>query len=597
MRPVDISDTTVKGLVARVRPNGTRSFYFRWRLTSGGAAARRFRTIRLDAANVAEARKKAAEAVSAVAIGRDPGVTVAAFSEASAVTVTDAIGMYANYLRAKGNTPNYVKNAERLLRNHMEPTLGRHRLIDLTRRDITKLYQDIMNLVSAKADGEAVPDQPKQPARKRKGRPVDSTKRRVTTLPNRLHTQVAHLLRWATEEEGLLPPGAAPVVRRPIRVEPSEQRLRDGTKRILRVGHLARIWIAVENEPVHVRSLVRLLLLIPLRREEMTGLVWSEVKGMAAHDNVLMMDPTSFLGPRLDIPKERMKGKKRPQMLPLTDLALELLREAEDQRGAFGDHVFSNTAGRTAFAGWQTLMARLRKRCHDLPERWNIHDFRTGMATELGDRLNAEESIIQRLLHHSSAGRLGITWRYDQSRRLIPMMEVLTEWQDLLLHAVEEERRRHAVMAASRQAEVITLTAQNDLGAGQARSVSSTCVTIPAAPVVAVSPPRLGGEAILADGGQATHPHPAQRVGRRPQTSAPRGADQLHAATVPPVDVHEHHPQHHEHAPRRLRRTQEARYRQQPNQPAPIPSPRTEPESISTTPAKHRNRTPVLARR
>jgi hypothetical protein len=105
MRPVDISDTTVKGLVARVRPNGTRSFYFRWRLTSGGAATRKFRTIRLDAANVAEARKKAAEAVSAVAIGRDPSVTIAAFSQTSAVTVADAIGMYATYLRAKGNTP------------------------------------------------------------------------------------------------------------------------------------------------------------------------------------------------------------------------------------------------------------------------------------------------------------------------------------------------------------------------------------------------------------------------------------------------------------------------------------------------------------
>jgi integrase len=191
----------------------------------------------------------------------------------------------------------------------------------------------------------------------------------------------------------------------------------------------------------------------------MTCLLWSEVKGVATDDNVLTMDPAAFHGPRLDLPKARMKGKKRPQMMPLTDLALELLREVEEQRGAFGEHVFSNTAGRTSFAGWQTLMVRLRKRCHEMPQGWNIHDLRTGIATEMGDRLNAEESIIQRLLHHSSAARLGITWRYDQSRRLNPMLEALKEWQELLVKAVEEEKRRYNLMASSHQAAVITLTA------------------------------------------------------------------------------------------------------------------------------------------
>jgi integrase len=596
-QPVDISDTTTKGLVARVRPNGSRSFYFRWRPASGGAAARKFRSIRLDAANVAEARKKATEAAAAVGIGRDPSVTTAAFNPTNAITVAEAIGLYADYLRAKDNTPNYVKNAERLLRNHLEPALGRHRLIDLTRRDITKLYTSIMSHVSAKAGGEAIHHQPEQAARRRKGRPVDSTRRRVTTLPNRLHTQVAHLLRWATEEEGLLPPGAAPVVRRPIKIEPSEQRLRDGTKRVLRVGHFARIWLAVDDEPVHVRSLVRLLLLIPLRREEMTGLRWPEVKGMAADYNVLTMDPAAFHGPRLDIPKERMKGRKRPQMLPLTELAMDLLRDAEDQRGAFGDHVFSNTVGRTAFAGWESLMARLRRRCPDMPEDWNIHDFRTGIATELGDRFNTELSITQRLLHHTDTARLGVTYRYDLSRRVAPMLGALTAWQDLLLHAVEEERRRRDAAEAGRCAQVIALPAQNDFGTVEARSVSSTCVLTPAAPVVAASPPRLESEAARQGGGQATHPHPAPRAGRRPQTSAPRGAAQPLAVSRPPVSEHVPNSQRHERASRGFRRTEAAWCHQQSHQPASISAPPVRAEPLPEPAASHGDRPPLLARR
>lgn len=458
-KAVDISDRTQKGLVARVRPNGARAFYFKWRPASGEGVARKFRSVRLDAANVAEARKKASEAAAAVAIGRDPRVTVAAFNPASAITVATAISQFKDYLTGKGNTANYVTNSERLLRNHMEPDLGNHRLIDLTQRDIAMLYSKVMAKVTAKASGEAAPEQANAPPlKRRKGRPVDSTKRKVTTLPNRLHTQVKHMLNWATEE-GILPPGVAPVVRRPVKIEPSQQRLNDGTKRVLRVGHFARIWLAVEDEPVHVRVLVRLLILLPFRREELTGLMWPWVKGVDAAENVLMLDPSAYTGPRLDVPAWRMKGGKRPQLMPLPSLAVDMLREMEDRRGAGGDHVFSVSAGRTAFAGWQTLMVRLRSRCSDMPERdeWTIHDFRTGVATECGDRLNAEESIIQRLLHHSNGARMGVTWRYDQSKRVDAMLRVLTEWQALVVQAVEAEQQRRDAVATGATATMVAL--------------------------------------------------------------------------------------------------------------------------------------------
>src|SRR5689334_23209332 len=64
-KAVDLSDTIVRGLVARILPSGGRSFYMRWR------AGDRFHRVRLDAATVDEARQKAVEAKAAIAIGRD----------------------------------------------------------------------------------------------------------------------------------------------------------------------------------------------------------------------------------------------------------------------------------------------------------------------------------------------------------------------------------------------------------------------------------------------------------------------------------------------------------------------------------------------
>lgn len=440
VNPVDITDSKQAGLVARVFPNGRRSFYFKWRPKSEAGGKRRFRSMRLDASNVAEARRKATEAAAQVSIGRDPTVTSAAFTPMSTTTVAEAVKQFVDHLTGIGRKQAYVKNVEGMFRNHVLPVLGQHRLIDVTQKDLSDLLASLKKKVSAKADGPIV-ERSSSKSSTGRSRQHDGTKRRVSVMPNRVYTQINSLLRWATEE-GVLPPGAAPLVRRPIPIEPGKVRLDAGTKRVLRAGHLARIWIAVAEEPPHVRNLIRLLLLLPLRREELTGLRWREVKGLETGSNVVQFDVTAFTGPRLDIPAERMKGGKRPQMMPLPTSAVVMLEEMKEFKGAGGDFVFSVTAGRTSFAGWQSLMVRLRERCQGLPENWNIHDFRTAFATEVGDRLNAEPSIVSRLLSHALENQLGVTWRYDQSRRIEPMLALLTRWQDLIIAEVETELRR-----------------------------------------------------------------------------------------------------------------------------------------------------------
>jgi hypothetical protein len=37
--------------------------------------------------------------------------------------------------------------------------------------------------------------------------------------------------------------------------------------------------------------------------------------------------------------------------------------------------------------------------------------------------------------------RIGITWRYDRSRRIRPMLDALTKWEALLMEEVERQRQ------------------------------------------------------------------------------------------------------------------------------------------------------------
>lgn len=431
-KPVDLSDTTVRGLSARIHPSGRRTFYMRWRVGDV------FHRVRLDAATVAEARQKAVEAKAAIAIGRDPRATKAAHGPATALTVSEAIQTYTEdeLLIRRNHDARYVMNVRRLFANHVEPHIGALRLIDLGHADLSRLFSILVKDISAKARGEVVAAAPNR--QRRSKRPVDGRLKRVSVMPNRVHAQMMGLLRWA-EEDGRLPPGVTPKVRKPIRVEPSIRRLQQGTKRVLDLAHLAALWIAVEEEPDHIRGLIRMLLLLPLRRQEITGLEWTEVLGLTSTSTT--MDNTLFAGPRLDISATRMKGN-RPHLVPLSPVATDLLQAMAQCRGIMGPYVFSTTSGQTPFAGWQSLVARLRRRCPELPAGWTIHDFRTGIATAMGERLDVDEMLIARLLAHSMEARIGVTWRYDRSRRIKPMLEVLTQWEALLLEAVEQQKQQ-----------------------------------------------------------------------------------------------------------------------------------------------------------
>jgi integrase len=410
---VDISDDAVTGLVARVWPSGAISYSFRRRKPGGG-----FERVRLDAADLEAARTAAIQARAAAAIGRDIRSTPAALSPAGMRTVEKALEAHCDRLAAAGRAPAYVQNLRALARNYVNPTIGRVRMIDLSRSDLTRVYDAMGCVVSAKAQ------------RGRGGR--------LTAQQNRVHALMIALVNAAIER-------GEPVSRdvigmpRPIGEEPNQKRLADDDREALKPCHVAAIWDAVEGERDHVRALVRLLCLLPLRREELTQLRWGEVHGLDEQAGSQQLE--DGFGPYLDLPPPRMKGRRR-QRMPLSVAASSILRSLEKRC----DYVFPSRDAADHFAGWTSLADRLRAATSDarLPEGWVIHDLRGAIITAL-EEADVSEAVTARLLHHSEQSRRGVTARYSAAKRIASMREALDLWARILVDAVEA-RRQHAAI-------------------------------------------------------------------------------------------------------------------------------------------------------
>jgi integrase len=197
--------------------------------------------------------------------------------------------------------------------------------------------------------------------------------------------------------------------------KPSAGKSRDHTPS---VATLRKVWAAVEGEQPHVRDLLRLLLLLPLRRTEACCLRWREI---------------DFDGRRIVLGAERMKNGVG-FVMPLSGPALDLLtaRKATDaQLDAF---VFPTVEGKP-FNGWQHSLVRIRKAIgegeSDRRSRFNPHDIRRSFVSELADR-GFDPDLLDLVLAHTRRGVFGI---YQRSARMEDRKTAVEVWGSLITGA------------------------------------------------------------------------------------------------------------------------------------------------------------------
>lgn len=374
----DMPDGTVSGLSLRVTTSGKKSWSLRvrWNGRSTRTAIGEYPATRL-----AEARDLAREVRKAALTGQDPEHAV---RPASDLTVSDALK---TWMETK-STNRSAKLERRRLELHVIPAIGKSDVRTVTQAELYALLHKM--------------------AHGRHAKPVEA---------NRTFTSLRGFFRWC-RQAGLRTDDPTELLVKPTKEEPSVQRRKAGTDPLLDMGELRQLWEAAPALPGGVLpDLLRLLLLLPLRRDEITDLRWSEVHSSCVADG--------WTGAALVIPAARMKGK-RTAIVPLSTKALEIIKARERTTGQ-GPYVFSVAGRETPFAGWRRGAETLRTVLGGRTD-WSPHTIRKSVATALVRELKADELLVGRILQHSPKAALGVTADYQQSPRLAEQASVLEKW-------------------------------------------------------------------------------------------------------------------------------------------------------------------------
>jgi integrase len=217
---------------------------------------------------------------------------------------------------------------------------------------------------------------------------------------------ISALFRW-TMEEGWTQTNPVIGTRRP-----QEAAARD---RVLSDAELAAIWRACGDDDFG--KILRLLILLGSRRQEIGGMRWSEFDDLDAGIWTL--------------PKERSKNH-RAHTITLPPVALDIIRSVSHGER---DHLFGERGG-GGFNGWSNAKAELDQRLADAVKPWRLHDIRRTVATRMAD-IGIEPHHVEAALNHFSGHRRGVAGVYNRSPYERQVKAALIAWSRYVLDLVE----------------------------------------------------------------------------------------------------------------------------------------------------------------
>jgi integrase len=279
-----------------------------------------------------------------------------------------------------------------------------------------------------------------------RGEIVDAVRDHAATAPisaNRTLACTKAFFNWCVDQE-ILESSPASTIKKP-----AKERTRD---RHHTLDELMEIWDAMGDLGYPFGPLYRLLIVIPMRREEIAALPVTELE-MAPLGN-----PDDAVW---TLPAGRTK-RANALRVPLSPLACKLIEEAlaAPERPRNGPFVFSMT-GDTSVSGYAKAKRRLDRIIHEMRletaekagreaaamEHWTIHDLRTTFSTLASEVLGADIAIVDRILNHVATATTSKIMRvYNKSELFEPRKRVLREWADLIER--EAETRASVQIAA-----------------------------------------------------------------------------------------------------------------------------------------------------
>jgi integrase len=393
-KDVFVWDSELKGLGLKVTPAGQKSYLLQYRMGGRGTPTRR---INLGKHGIEvtpdQARDQAIRLRGLIKQGVDPvqerkaGIAQlnADAEERKRDTVGATVDLYlGRYAKRHMRPSTYAETARTLFRDVKGP-LGNRPIHELTRRDVTKLLDDIVD----------------------RGSPSHA---------NHVLSYLRAMLNWAVDREII---ASNPIVRMKA---PSVVVSRD---RSLDDDEIRLFWHACGTLGWPFGPLLKLLLLTDQRRDEVAHMRWSELD----------------LGKRLwTLPRERVKNNKE-HIVHLSELAAEIVRELPKVH----EHLVFTTNGERPVSGFGRAKDRLDAKMTELLrselnkgdrggdaekariEPFTIHDLRRTTATGMA-RLTIAPHIVDKILNHVSGSIEGVAAIYNRHAYLEERKAALEAW-------------------------------------------------------------------------------------------------------------------------------------------------------------------------
>jgi integrase len=382
----ELPDGKIVGLYLVLQPSGAKSWALRYR--AGGKPAK-LTLGAYPAIDLATARRRAQEAIGDVASGKNPAADKKAAREAqrAANSTADHVEAVANsfierYVKRSVGA-SWSRETERLLRVEVIPKIGCKRVGEVTRADIHRLLDEMVD----------------------RGSPINA---------NRLLAVMRRMFNW-TIERGFVERSPCDKIK-----APAAERARD---RFLNNDEIQAAWRAFESLGWPFGPIPQLLLLTGARRDEIAGARWSEID----------LDAKTWT-----VAKGRSKNGVA-HVIPLSDTAVRIIKGLP-RIGGKGDGFVFTTTTRAPVSGWSRAKAHVDKailavmrpdsevpNSQDAPAHWTFHDLRRTAASGMAG-LGIAPHVVEAVLNHRSGTIKGVAAVYNRYNYAAEKREALDKW-------------------------------------------------------------------------------------------------------------------------------------------------------------------------
>jgi integrase len=365
---VEIWDSRIAGFGIRVSAQGTKSFVLVYRFQR---KSRRLTLGRYPTLSLADARKMAAQALRQLALGSDPAsdrIQKQAENPSLTPSVVDAVDEYIDkYARPKNKDWATTR--------------------DILRREYVGVWRDrALNEISS-TDVMSVID--------------GVVSRSSTATGHNRFVYARHFFDWCV--------GRGYITVSPMAKLKPPPKARD-RDRVLTEKELSRVIGAAHAMQYPYGVIVRILILTAQRRNEVSGMCWSEI------------DPDAR---EWSLTADRTKSS-RQHVVPLTQAVWDMLCDLPRVHEAYVFPARGKNCAVSGFSKWKRTIDELSG-----VTDWRLHDLRRTAATGMA-RLGVAPHVIERILNHNRGTFGGVAGVYNRFGYLPEMRAALEVWADFV---------------------------------------------------------------------------------------------------------------------------------------------------------------------